>query len=192
MLVALACLLAACSPLLLGRSLAPLAGLLLRGLGLIWGALLAQVVLVYAPLPRAGAVALHLTTYAVAVAVIWINRSLPGLAIVGLGAAANGVTIALNGGMLPARLGALEAAGFAPERAFANSGVVTDPVLPWLGDVFAWPAPLPLANVFSVGDVLIVLGVGWGSHRLAARARRASTSGSDSAQLVAAGGSSSW
>jgi len=32
-------------------------------------------------------------------------------------------------------------------------------VLPWLGDIFAWPAPMPLANTFSVGDILIVLGV---------------------------------
>jgi hypothetical protein len=36
---------------------------------------------------------------------------------------------------------------------------VADAVLPWLGDVFAWPAPLPLANTFSVGDLVIVLGV---------------------------------
>ena len=40
------------------------------------------------------------------------------------------------------------------------------PRLGFLGDVFAIPAGFPLANVFSIGDVLIVLGVGWGAHRI--------------------------
>lgn len=169
MLVALVCLLAALSPLLLGRSLAPLAGLRLRWLPLVWVTLLSQFVLVYTPMPHVLAVALHLGGYVAAATVIWVNRALPGLLLIGLGAACNGVTIALNGGTLPARAGALESAGFEPDLEFTNSGVLTDPVLPWLGDVFAWPAPMPLANVFSVGDVLVVLGVGWGAHRLTAR-----------------------
>ena len=72
--------------------------------------------------------------------------------------------------MLPASAGAAAAAGIDPHTAFANSAVVDHPTLPWLGDVFAWPAPLPLANTFSVGDVLIVLGIllaAWtGTHHL--------------------------
>jgi MFS family permease len=39
-----------------------------------------------------------------------------------------------------------------------NSGAVADPKLWFLGDVFALPAGFPMANVFSVGDVLIVVG----------------------------------
>jgi hypothetical protein len=34
-------------------------------------------------------------------------------------------------------------------------------VLPWLGDVFAVPHGVPFANVFSVGDVLVVAGAAW-------------------------------
>jgi hypothetical protein len=33
-----------------------------------------------------------------------------------------------------------------------------------LGDVFYIPASWPLSNVFSVGDVLIALGVAWAVH----------------------------
>jgi hypothetical protein len=32
--------------------------------------------------------------------------------------------------------------------------------------VFAIPAGWPLANVFSIGDLLIVLGAAWGAHRI--------------------------
>lgn len=109
--------------------------------------------------------AVHLATYLMAGAFIWLNRRIPGLLIVAAGAVSNGVTIALNGGTLPARAGAVVSAGLPVDQSgFLNSGVRPHPVLPWLGDVFAWPAPLPLANVFSVGDVLIVSGLTIGAH----------------------------
>jgi MFS family permease len=41
---------------------------------------------------------------------------------------------------------------------FANSAPVAEPRLAFLGDIFAVPAGWPLSNVFSSGDVLIVLG----------------------------------
>jgi Family of unknown function (DUF5317) len=41
------------------------------------------------------------------------------------------------------------------------SAIVPHPALEPLTDVFATPAWLPLANVFSVGDVLIGLGIAW-------------------------------
>jgi hypothetical protein len=67
----------------------------------------------------------------------------------------------VNGGTLPARPGALRAAGIdLTADGFVNSGPLEHPHLWMLGDVFAIPEPLPLANVFSIGDVLIVLGVG--------------------------------
>ena len=42
---------------------------------------------------------------------------------------------------------------------YSNSSFVPDPALPWLTDIFALPAWLPFSNVFSVGDILIGLGV---------------------------------
>ena len=116
---------------------------------------------------RLGLSAVHVATYLAAGAFVWFNRSIPGLWLVALGAASNGVTIALNGGTLPASASALKSAGLELDSSeFLNSGVLADPRLPWLGDVFAIPAGWPLANVFSIGDVLILCGVAWGTHRI--------------------------
>jgi hypothetical protein len=104
----------------------------------------------------------HIATYAIAAWFIAVNRRIPGLPVIGTGAVLNGLAITLNGGTLPARLGALQAAGMHPAAGeFVNSGVLPHPRLAFLGDVFAVPAGFPLANVFSMGDVLIVLGAGW-------------------------------
>jgi Family of unknown function (DUF5317) len=158
-------LLAACgllllSPLLAGRWSARLLLHRWRYPLLIWGTLALQLVVVQVALPAAAAPALHVATYVLALAFLVVNRHLAGVPVVAAGAAANGVTIALNGGVLPASAEAVAATGVDRGHGFANSAVVDAPVLPWLGDVFAWPAPLPLANTFSVGDVLIVVGVG--------------------------------
>jgi hypothetical protein len=165
-LVIAACLLALLTPLLARRGLAGLLRIRIAGLPLVWGALLVQVVAVEVPLPHLLAVVAHLASYVLAAAFLWLNRELRGLPVVALGAACNAVTIALNGGTLPASADAVRRAGIPPDSDFLNSAVLDHPVLPWLGDVFAWPQPLPLANVFSVGDALIVLGVGavsWGA-----------------------------
>jgi Family of unknown function (DUF5317) len=171
-LVIVGCLAALLSPLLARRGLGDLLRSRLRGLPLVWAALLTQVAVVEVAMPRSLAVATHLASYLLAAAFLWLNRALRGLPVVALGAACNGVTIALNGGTLPASARAVRAAGISADEEFLNSAVLPDPVLPWLGDVFAWPQPLPLANVFSVGDVLIVLGVGLIGWR-ASRSRRA-------------------
>jgi hypothetical protein len=42
---------------------------------------------------------------------------------------------------------------------FLNSAVRADPALVPLTDIYALPAWVPLANVFSIGDVLIGLGI---------------------------------
>jgi hypothetical protein len=176
MLVVAMCALAVVSPLV---ALRWPAGLLLHRMTwpmLIWAALLLQIVVVEVALPPGFAPLLHVLTYAAAFAFLWLNRRVRGALIIGAGAALNGVTIALNGGTLPASRGAVAAAGLDSEAAFANSAVVDNPVLPWLGDVFAWPTPLPLANTFSVGDVLIVVGVwvaAWsGTRRFGAASAR--------------------
>ena len=127
--------------------------------------------------PRAAAV-LHVASYALAVCFVWWNRSVPGLLLIGLGGLCNLLAIAANGGVMPASPAARAAAGIAAGRGFENSAVVVDPQLAFLGDVFAWPAPLPLANVFSAGDVVLMLGTAVlvhrvGGSRLPLRLRRA-------------------
>ena len=180
-LVVAACLLAMASPVIAGRWPAALLLHRWRWSPLIWATLLLQVVVVEVTLPGALAPVLHVATYAVAVVFLVVNRRLTGALVVAAGAATNGIAIAFNGGVLPASAAASAAAGIDPDTGFANSAVVDNPVLPWLGDVFAWPEPLPLANVFSVGDVLITVGVllaAWtGTRRLARGALRAEATG---------------
>jgi hypothetical protein len=155
---------------LLGLALVPLTGgtwrrlatLRLRHGWLAVASLACQIVVLEVPgLPEGPSATVHVLTYLLAGVFVIVNRRLSGLWLLALGAASNGVTIALNGGTLPASPQAMRTAGIEVEEGFVNSGVLVDPVLPWLGDVFAVPASVPLANVFSVGDVLIVIGAWW-------------------------------
>jgi hypothetical protein len=115
--------------------------------------------------PRPLLVAAHLFSYLLAGWWVWENRSIAGLPIITLGGFLNGFTIAINGGTLPASPTALARAGIHPVAGkFNNSGILVHPHLAFLGDVFAIPAGWPLANVFSVGDFLILLGLAVGLH----------------------------
>lgn len=98
------------------------------------------------------------STGAVLIAVLR-NVRLPGLALVAVGAASNLAAIVANGGVMPTTPAAQAAAGVAIEQGFTNSVVVANPGLQPLTDIYALPAWVPFANVFSIGDVLIALGV---------------------------------
>ncbi len=168
MIIPVAALVMLLLPSLLGGRLGRLAEVRLRRVDLIVATLVVQVVVVLLPFgPHWLPAATHVATYLAAGAFLWFNRRLPGLALVALGAACNGVAIAVNGGTLPASPQALAVAGMSEHGGdFVNSGAMADPRLSFLGDVFAVPASWPLHNVFSVGDVLIVLGVGYASARI--------------------------
>jgi uncharacterized protein DUF5317 len=87
------------------------------------------------------------------------NRRLSGLWLIALGATLNLLVIGINGGVMPADPAALERAGLpVVSGEFENSTVLEDPKLAILGDVFAVPEPLPFANVFSIGDVVLLMG----------------------------------
>lgn len=169
MLMALiAALLVATVPLFGGR-LRALASVRITSVWLIGSALALQVlaISVVPTWPRALLVAAHLVSYALAGRFVWLNRRVAGLPIVALGGALNAVTIAVNGGTLPASRAALARAGIHPVAGdFNNSGILAHPHLAWLGDVLATPAGFPMANVFSIGDVLILVGLGYGVHRI--------------------------
>lgn len=174
MLVVMCGVIALLSPLIAWRWPAGLVERRWRWPLLIWAVLAFQAVVIEIDIPHAAAATLHVLTYVAAIGFIWINRQVLGLWVVAVGAALNGLVIALNGGTLPMDPGAAKAAGLVLDGTFENSGIVENPVLPWLGDYFAWPAPRPFANTFSLGDVLIVVGVGvvaWaGSRRIGAPA----------------------
>jgi hypothetical protein len=111
--------------------------------------------------------AAHLASYGFAIIFLLANGSIPGLWLLGAGTGMNLAAIAANGGVMPATRSALVAAGqLSKGGEFVNSGVLEDPKLIFLGDVFALPQPWPLANVFSAGDVCIVVGAALLLHQV--------------------------
>jgi hypothetical protein len=103
---------------------------------------------------------LHLVSYALAAWFLVANRRTSGLALIAVGALLNVVVITANDGVMPASPSAFRTAGIDRTDDFENSAPTDDARLAFLGDVFAVPEGWPLANVFSVGDVGIVLGAG--------------------------------
>jgi hypothetical protein len=104
--------------------------------------------------------ALYLASTLVVFVAVLRNVRLSGMPLVLLGAASNLLAIAANGGSMPASAEAMDIAGLPPGD-HANSVVLADPALRPLTDIFALPAWLPMANVFSIGDVLIAVGIVW-------------------------------
>jgi hypothetical protein len=101
----------------------------------------------------------HVMTYALAGACVVRNLDLRFMWVVALGGLLNFIAIAANGGVMPASRGALSTAGLDVQSgSFSNSDLVEGANVWFLGDVFAIPAGWPGANVFSVGDVLMLLG----------------------------------
>ena len=119
--------------------------------------------------PGSGAIylGLHLLSYALLLVFLLSNRKLPGLWVIGMGTFMNFVAIVSNGGVMPATAGALTKAGLTidPDQ-FANSAQLVNPNYAFLGDVFAIPAGFPFANVFSPGDVCIVVGALLALHQV--------------------------
>jgi hypothetical protein len=110
----------------------------------------------------------HLLSYGFALVFVWHNRKVTGMAVMVTGGLLNLAAIAANGGVMPAQRSALEMAGIivdSPE--FENSAVIDDARLWFLGDIFAIPEGVPFANVFSIGDIILVLGGGITVHTVA-------------------------
>jgi hypothetical protein len=148
--------------LLAGGSLARLSGTPFRWAPLAFAGFVAQLLLFLGPVSdrvgQAGPLLYIASTLAVLVAVIR-NASMPGMPIVAAGAACNVAAILTNGGYMPASREAIAAAGRAAATAYSNSALTDAPALAPLTDVFALPSWMPFANVFSVGDALIGLGM---------------------------------
>jgi hypothetical protein len=144
-----------------GSDLRRLGRLRWRHTWLVWLALADQV-LVISVLPDGHGVseAAHLGSYLLAGLFVVLNHRSAGTLVIGAGGLLNLVAITANGGVMPASRAALKASGWQPAPGhFANSALVANPRLGFLGDVFATPTWLPVHSVFSVGDVVIVAGV---------------------------------
>ncbi len=124
----------------------------------------------------------------------WLNRSQPGMIAIALGVASNGLAVLVNAGWMPVWVPSLEAVGMS--TADLNTSFHT-PLPPTFGLEFflragpigdVLPLPLgPLANVASIGDALIALGIAW--FLFSSLARR-QTGAPEGAVAFAGGGAS--
>ena len=124
--------------------------------------LLAQFVLFLGPVAeRVGALGMpiYLASTAAVLLVVLRNVRLTGFPLIAVGAACNLAAIVANGGYMPASAGALAVLGKSIGAGYSNSTLASQPQLWFLTDIFALPRWVPFANVFSIGDVLICLGV---------------------------------
>ena len=110
-------------------------------------------------LTSASALAIVLVSNGLILAFIVLNRILPGMMVIGAGVLLNVAVIASNGAM-PVSIDAIRVAGIGrvpDESSLKHEMLGPDSTLPWLGDVI----PLPkLQEIVSVGDLVIVLGIG--------------------------------
>lgn len=153
---------------LLGADLGQLRLVRLRASWVVFVALGTQILL-FTPAARALPLPLsettaHLLTYAVLLAFLAANLRRSGFAIAAAGTACNTIAIAANHGRMPVSLKSWTASG-KPAAELTRHGFYDNVVLAshahfsWLGDVFALPRVVPLANSLSIGDLLILLGV---------------------------------
>jgi uncharacterized protein DUF5317 len=157
-------------PLVIGLALAPLLGgrltklgeLRLRWIPVFYVAITLQIIafpMAQLPwrTPDRVAIVLWLVSYGLFALGCAVNLRIPGIPLITIGMVSNVVAIVANGGHMPALPAALRAAGlnFVQSR---NSERMHAPHLPWLVDRWGAPDWVPLANVFSVGDVLIAVG----------------------------------
>lgn len=99
----------------------------------------------------------------------WLNRCQPGIVLAAVGIALNMLVMAANGGTMPVNPEAvaqalntdnLEAVQAIP----LTKGTLLDDgtaALHWLGDRLLLPGPLARIAAWSIGDVLLIAGIGW-------------------------------
>lgn len=102
---------------------------------------------------------LYVSSTLVVVVAVVRNYAVAGMPLVAIGAACNLAAIVANGGFMPASPAAMAALGKATPTIYSNSAVVAQPALAPLTDIFALPSWLPFHNIFSLGDVILAVGV---------------------------------
>lgn len=145
-----------------GGSLARLAHVRLRATWLFFAAVGVQVVafpfgVLPWRTPEVLASLLWLVSYGLICAGAVVNIRITGVPIVAAGLVLNVAAVLANRGTMPVLPDAMHAAG-RTDAAFNNSTALADPRLSPLVDRWAAPDWIPLANVFSVGDVVIAVG----------------------------------
>ena len=138
--------------------------------GLAIGGFIIQIILFsgipfLSALPRTISLGFHIISYILLLFFIVLNRKITGIPVIGTGIFSNALAITLNGGYMPAYVSSLESTSMGKYSESVTQGVnnsiaISDSTkLPWLCDVFHLPEWLPFSNVFSIGDVIIAVGV---------------------------------
>jgi Family of unknown function (DUF5317) len=171
MFLLIAILLGFAAGLIFGGRPGNLARLHLRWPGLVFVALAIQLVIFtsWSPVPPALVPILYILSDLIAL--VWLGRNIRigGIPCVALGSVSNLAAILANGGRMPVDAalltrarGAATAAAVASGHSATNSVIATGQTrLLWLTDRFLLSPPFPFPTVFSVGDLLIGVGVGW-------------------------------
>jgi hypothetical protein len=127
--------------------------------------LLVQLVLFADPVQvRIGAAgpAIYVASTLVVLVALLRNVRLPGLAGIAVGAVLNLIPNLTNAGNMPTSPDVWrELTGVAqvPVAYYSNVSLIgPDTAFPFLGDIFLFPRPLPMATAFSLGDAIIALG----------------------------------
>jgi hypothetical protein len=176
-----------------GGRLSGLSELRFRWAGLALAGLVVQLLLFLPPVAErvgsAGAV-IYVASSALVLLAVLANLGVAGLKLSAVGATANLLAITMNGGYMPASSDALAALGKDVGSTYSNSAMVPAPVLEGLTDIWAMPAWVPFANVFSIGDLLLALGIGYAIW--AAMRRHGGASGNLPPMSPATGTDGSW
>jgi hypothetical protein len=138
-------------------------------------AFLMQAYLIFFPAERAGGLlsarSLLLTaSHILLFVVVWQNRHLSGVKLLGLGLALNFLVMLVNGGFMPITPEALVQIGYDGNASQLETGYIVgrtknmvaeagEARLWFLSDIMVIPRPFPIPTALSLGDVLIVLGL---------------------------------
>jgi Family of unknown function (DUF5317) len=109
------------------------------------------------------------------------------LLLAALGVGLNLGVVTANGGYMPQSRAARQTITAAPIGTDRLSSVVpltADSRLPWLADVIPQPSWTPLANVLSIGDLLLGAGIGWGTFLWVGGRRRSGAGHAATAEAV--------
>lgn len=154
--------------------LAHLAQLKLRASWLVLLAVLLQILILPLgsganPIVPWGMEFFHIGSYLLLLLFAAVNFCERALWVMAVGMLANFLVITVNGGHMPASIDALRAAGrTATVEKLLSDGVSGNVILMsettklnLLGDIFWLPSWVPFANAFSIGDLLLGVGVIW-------------------------------
>jgi len=157
--------------LLLGGSFRTLARSDIRGVEWFLIGFLAEMLLDYAASRTPQAVGpwiipVDVLVYGTVLWGVWLNRHLWGMILVGAGSVLNALVIFANGGRMPVAAQALARAGIgdlvqylAAGRSGTHGLMGAGTHLRWLGDIFAMPPWSFRPAAFSIGDMLIGIGI---------------------------------